>query len=55
MSLERSLPRGQVSRDDVRRGGRGAAARTGAAAPEEDPVLELMSGDEPVDAAVARS
>ncbi len=55
VALERSLPRGEVSRDDV---AAVLAALLGATAlppGEEGLVLELMSGDEPVDSAVARA
>ncbi|PWJ55336.1 NAD(P)H-binding [Quadrisphaera granulorum] len=55
VSLERSLPRGQVSRDDVA-AVVAALLRAPALLPaEEDPVLELMAGEEPVEAAVTRS
>lgn len=52
--LERSVPRGRVSRDDV-----AAVVAALLRAPEllpaeEGPVLELVAGEEPVEAAVAR-
>ncbi|MBC3760178.1 NAD(P)-binding oxidoreductase [Quadrisphaera oryzae] len=55
VSLERSLPRGQVSRDDVAAVLAALLRATSLLPAEEGPVLELMAGDEPVDAAVARS
>lgn len=55
VSLERSLPRGQVSRDDVAAVVAALLRAPALLPPEEDPVLELMAGDEPVDAAVTRS
>ncbi|MGQ7297844.1 NAD(P)H-binding protein [Quadrisphaera sp. KR29] len=55
VSLERSLPRGQVSRDDVAAVLAALLRATSLLPAEEGPVLEVMAGDEPVDAAVARS
>lgn len=53
VSLERSLRRGQVSRDDVAAVVAALLRAPALLPPEEDPVLELMAGEEPVDAAVA--
>ena len=55
VALERSLPRGEVSRDDVAAVLVALLRATDLPAGEEGLVLELVGGDEPVDAAVSRA